>query len=264
MLTFVIPVRHPEIARNWSRTMFTLDQTLKAIARQDHAEWRAAVVVNEGAELPAIPAQVDVVRVDFARNQLPDIADDTEAFYEAVRLDKGRRILAGMLHARDSDYYMVVDEDDFVSRRLARFVAAHEGAPGWSLQKAYVWAEGGKLLYRHPAFHKFCGTSHIVRADLMELPARFEEASASYIKRRVGSHIFIDEDLREKGFPLAPLPFCGAAYRIGHAGATSQSGRILQSFIFRKDFIKRPWGLANALLRLRPLTPKLRHEFFEG
>lgn len=264
MLTFVIPLRHPENARDWPQTKRTLGETLDAIARQDHPQWRAMLVANARADLPPIPAGVDVVRVDFAPNHLPDIADDKEAFYDAIRLDKGRRILAGMLHDRTTDYYMVVDEDDFVSRRLAGFVDSRRGAPGWSLKKGYVWGDGGSLLYRHPAFHMFCGTSHIVRADLFDLPERFEDASPEYIRRSIGSHIFIDADLRAKGVELAPLPFCGATYRIGHAGSISKSARIVDSFILRKDFIRRPWGLINAVARLRWLTPQLRHEFFGG
>ena len=220
------------------------------------------IVANAGADLPSVPVAMEVVRVDFPPNRLPDMVDDKEAFYDAIRFDKGRRILAGMLHDRTAKYFMVVDEDDFVSCRLAGFVANHDGEPGWSLRKGYVWAEGGRLLYRHPRFHMFCGTSHIVRADLFELPDRFEDATPEYIKRRIGSHIFIDDDLRAEGVPLASLPFCGATYRIGHAGAISQSQRIMQSFVLRKDFLRRPWGFINAVARLRWLTPQLQHEFF--
>jgi len=240
-----------------------LAQTAAAIARQDHAGWRAVIVANIEADLPQLPAGFAVKRVDFPPNLFPEQAgNDKEARYDAIRFDKGRRILAGMLHDPVTDYFMVVDDDDFVSSKLAGFVSVHGGAPGWRFNTGYVWADGGTLLYRHPAFHKFCGTSHIVRADLMELPARFEDASDAYIKRRLGSHIFIDDDLREKGTPLVPLPFCGAIYRVGHAGATSQSGRLLRTFLLRKDFIARPWGLVNALLRLRLLTSRLRQEFF--
>lgn len=265
MLTFVIPVRHPQNTTVWPQLKARLVQTMAAIARQDHGAWRAVVVANAGADLPPLPDGIAVKRVDFAPNPFQrTIEEDREAYYDAIRYDKGRRILAGMLHDRDTDYYMVVDEDDFVSNRLARFVNQHGGAPGWRFRKSYVWGDGGKWLYRHPAFHKFCGTSHIVRADLMELPDKFEDATVPYIKRRIGSHVFIDDDLQAQGAPLAPLPFCGAVYRIGHAGTTSNSGRLLNTFILRRDFIRRPWGMVNALCRLRPLTPRIRREFFEG
>lgn len=65
-------------------------------------------------------------------------------------------------------------------------------------------------MYLHPDFSRFCGTSHIVRADLYAVPERFEEASESFVKRMLGSHVFIEEHLRASGSPLAPLPFPGA------------------------------------------------------
>lgn len=265
MLTFIVPVRHPQNTENWPLLKARLAQTMAAIAQQDHPDWRAVVITNTGTDLPEPPTGVLIKYVEFPPNEFTQRErNDTEARYESIRYDKGRRILAGMLHARASDYFMVVDDDDFVSRKLARFVAAHRGAPGWRFDKGYVWSEYGSLIYRHPRFHKFCGTSHIVRADLMQLPAAFEDASDSYIKRRLGSHIFIDEDLRSQGTPLATLPFCGAVYRIGHTDATSRSQRLLKTFILRKDFVQRPWGLINALLRLRWVTARLRQEFSIG
>lgn len=267
MLTFVIPIRHPANSKDWQALKRNLVQTVTAIARQEHDAWRAVVVANTGADLPPLPPRFEIKRVEFPPNNLHELQQaDRETVYEAFRWDKGRRVLAGMLHARatdDSDtYFMIVDDDDFVSCKLAGFVASHQGANGWYLETGYVWSEGGRTLYRHPAFHKFCGTSHIVRADLMELPARFEDASETYIKRMLGSHIFIDDYMRSKGAPLAPLPFFGAVYRIGHAGAHSKSGRLLKTFVLQRRFIKRPWLLVRNILRLQPLTPRLGAEFF--
>lgn len=263
MLTFIIPIRHPQNSKNWLELKKRLTQTVAAIASQDHDGWRAVIVANTEADLPVLPPKFEVERVEFPPNPLHDLEQgDKEKLYEAFRFDKGRRVLAGMLHARATDYFMIVDDDDFVSCKLARFVANNQGAFGWCFHNGYVWSDGGRALYRHPAFHKFCGTSHIVRADLMELPARFEAASETYIKQMLGSHIFIDEYLHNKGTPLAPLPFLGAVYRIGHAGAHSKSGRLLQTFVLKKRFIKRPWLLIQNVLRLRLLTPRVSQEFF--
>src|SRR5882757_5731115 len=263
MLTFIIPIRHPQNSKNWALLKTRLSQTAAAIARQNHSEWRAVVVANTDADLPPLPTGFDIKRVDFPPNPLHELGKgDKEALYEAFRYDKGRRVLAGMLHVRDTDYFMIVDDDDFVSRELAGFVASHHGAPGWCFTRGYVWSDGGHLLYQHPAFHKSCGTSHIIRAGLLELPAQFEAATDLYIKRMLGSHIFIDDYLRDKGTPLAPLPFCGAVYRIGHEGNHSKSSRLLRTFVFKKKFIVRPWLIVRAALRLRPLTGRISQEFF--
>ncbi|MGV3710835.1 MAG: galactosyl transferase [Gemmatimonas sp.] len=263
MLTFVIPVRHPDNSPDWLQLKAKLGQTVAAIAKQDHDAWRGVVVANEGADLPPLPEKFTVIRVDFPPNTIRLSGDaNRQAFFESIRADKGSRILAGMLATRDTDYFMVVDDDDFVSDRLAGFVAANHGAPGWSFHTAFVWGEGGNLLYRHPTFHKFCGTSHIVRADLFRLPATFAEADLAYIQRRLGSHIFIDEDLQNEGSPLAPLPFHGAVYRIGHSTASTKSHGVLQTFILKHEYKRQPWRAVREAMRLRWLTSDMKREFF--
>lgn len=265
MLTFVIPVRHPANSKNWPQLKRLLEQTAVAISRQDSDQWRAVVVANTGADLPPLPARFEVKRVDFPPNPKHELGKDEaekEAVYDAFRFDKGRRVLAGMLHLRDSDYFMIVDDDDFVSCKLARFVADHGGASGWYIQNGYVWTDGGRGLFVHPNFHKYCGTSHIVRADLMELPQTFEQAEPTYIKQMLGSHLFLERHLHESGNPLSPLPFVGAVYRIGHPGAHSKSASLWRTFVFQKSFAKRPWVILRNVLRMRVVTPRLRREYF--
>ena len=263
-LSFIVPVRHPANAKNWASLKHHLGQTLNSIASQTHAGWRGLVVANHGADLPPMPPGFEVEWVDFPPNRLHERGDATkEEFYEAFRLDKGRRVLAGLLRARDSAYFMVVDDDDFVSRQLTGFVTAHHGAPGWFFKTGLVWTDGSRgPLYRHPSFASLCGTSHIIRADLYELPASAAAASEAYIKQRLGSHIFIEELLAQRGTPLAPLPFAGAVYRIGHAGAHSGSMGVVRTFVLKRRNFEVPMSLLRALLRLRPLTPSVRQEFF--
>ena len=123
VLTFVIPVRHPKNARNWARVKRNLSETVLSISRQQSAGWKAVIVANHGAELPDIPTGFEVKRVDFSPNQFicRKKKAEKEAFYDAIRIDKGRRILAGMLHAGEMGHVMIVDDDDFVSSTLVNF-----------------------------------------------------------------------------------------------------------------------------------------------
>jgi len=264
LLTFIVPVRHQANARHWPELKQRLAQTLASIASQDHADWRGIVVANWGADLPEMPAGFEVERVDFAPNTLHELGNATkEQFYEAFRLDKGRRVLAGMRRASDSTYFMISDDDDFVSRKLTGFVAEHRGDPGWYFPSGFVWTDGSRrgLLYRHPAFSKLCGTSHIVRADLYGLPLDGSAVSEQDIKQRLGSHIFIETMLSQAGTPLAALPFCGAVYRIGHSGAHSGSMGVMRTFVLkRRNFA--PLAFVQSVLRLRPMTASVREEFF--
>lgn len=262
-LTFVIPVRHPSNARDWNELKHNLGITLCSIANQSQDGWRAIVVANRGSDLPALPSGVSVEWVDFEPNPLHDQgAAQREDFLEAVRLDKGRRILAGMLAAGQTDYFMVSDDDDLVHNNIVAFVKQHPGAHGWYVRHGYVWSPGRTVLYRHPNFSMVCGTSHIIRTDLFELPESLETATEDYIKQMLGSHIFIKKYLEGRNTPLAPLPFTGAVYRTGHAGSHSRSKDVIRTYIMHRWLLKTPVELARRVMRLRTLSGKVRQEFF--
>jgi len=263
VLTFVIPLRHPQNSADWPALKQRLAETIRSIAGQDGTRWRAIIVANEGSDLPALPRNFEVKQVDFPPNPMFEQAgNELEAFREACRLDKGRRVLAGILEADKTGYVMVVDDDDFVSRRLTSFVAEYPEKNGWYVHNGYLWGDGGKLLYEYADFSKFCGTSHIIRTDLYELPASVEAADPAYIRKMFGSHIFIREYLTARGHPLEPLPFVGAVYRIGHAGAHSKSAGLLKQVFFKRELLENPLKLVGRFSRLRLLGAAARHQFW--
>ncbi|MEQ1789305.1 MAG: hypothetical protein ABL857_02560 [Rickettsiales bacterium] len=264
ILTFIIPVRHQENSKNWQELKQNLTDTIRSISAQKNKNWRAVIVANHGAELPELPEQFEVKRVGFEPNRLHEQGNaDKEAFYESFRIDKGRRVLAGMLHARETQYFMIVDDDDFVSNKLTGFVAENASANGWYIQNGYIWAHGSKILYLYSNFASFCGTSLIIRSDLYQLPASFEEATEEYIKKMLGSHVFIKGHLESQKTPLAPLSFTGAVYRVGHSGAHSQSkSSTIFCFFKNREVIKKPLEFTKRIFRLRLLTDSIKKEFF--
>ena len=262
-LTFIIPVRHQENCKDWPTLKTRLTDTIRSICAQDNPNWNAVIIANHGADLPDMPPGFQVIRVAYPPNPLHEQGQsDKETFYESFRLDKGRRILAGMLATGTMRYAMVVDDDDFVSRRLTSFVAEHPTANGWYVHNGYVWGDQGTLLYRYNGFSSLCGTSHIIRADLYDLPPTIEVATDTYIKKMLGSHVQIEGYLANRGTPLAPLPFVGAVYRIGHSGAHSKSADLISHFFFHRWLLKKPTELVRRLSRLRWLTESVRREFF--
>ena len=263
MLTFIVPVRHPQNARDWNRVKRVLEQTTTSIAGQSSKEWRGVVVANRGSDLPTLPPQFSVAWVDFSPNPLHDLGPDiaiNQDKYEAFRYDKGHRVMAGLLHAPDSNHYMVVDDDDFVSSRLADFVARHPDENGWYIGKGYWWTEGSKWTFLAPKLHKLCGSTHVMHRDLMKIPSSGEGAPLQHI-RWLGQHGKITEDCVAAGKPLRPLPFAGAVYRVGHVNAHSLSRSIWRTFIIRKDLLRRPHVFIRNSLRLRRLTSSVVGEF---
>ena len=263
MLTFIIPVRHQDNARDWGLLKANLSQTAASIASQAHPGWRALVVANEGADLPTLPPGFDVVRVTFPPNRLHEMGEaDIEAVYDAFRADKGRRVLAGMLAARDSRFFMIVDDDDFVSARIAGHVAENPQANGWTIERGYIWDDGGRLLLGYDEFNHLCGTSLIVRADLYDLPGRFEDVSLDWIRTMLGSHVRIADILAERGTPLVPLPFRGAVYRVAHGGSHSKAPSLVKKYFLSREALARPRRLLRHLARLRLVGDDARREFF--
>jgi hypothetical protein len=263
LVTFIIPVRHQANSNDWPALKRRLTQTIASIAGQSNTDWHAVIVANEGADLPDLPPQFSVATVTFPPNQLHDLqGSDREKVYDAFRLDKGRRVLSGMLSARDTRYFMIVDDDDFVSSNIVTFVAGHSAENGWKIEKGYLWNEGGRLLMHHNDFANFCGTSLIVRSDLYRLPATFEDADIDYIKSMLGSHVRIGKALADAGNPLGALPFRGAIYRVGHSGAHSKSSNLIGTYFLNRSALRHPRALLRNLFRVRPLDRTLRQEFF--
>lgn len=260
-LHFIVPVRHPESVRDWSVVQGQLAETVRSISNQDQAGWVCHVVANERAELPDLPSEVVIHRVDLPLPHMPDRHLETEDFYDAVRHDKGLRILPAVETVPDTDFFMVVDFDDFVSRRLAGTVARSPTANGW-----YVWSgflfSGGNILFKHQSLDTLCGSTLISRRGLLgsfRLPTG--EVDIAKVKRHLGSHIFIKPDLKEAGTPLAPLPFAGTVYRVGNPQSTSGAGHMVSEMTPRWLARKAPITFLRRLLSYRPVTASVRAEF---
>ena len=263
LLTFIIPVRHQENSKDWATLKANLTQTIASIAAQTNPNWRAVIVANEGADLPNLPLGFEIVFVDFSPNAMHDQqGNDKEIFYDFFRMDKGSRVLKGMLHIQNTNFYMIVDDDDFVSKDLVQFVSKNTNSNGWKITEGYVWGDGGRLLFAHDDFANYCGTSLIISSKLYQLPNDFASATQDYIKTMLGSHVKIGGILASKGTPLSNLPFRGAVYRIGHPGAHSKSSGIMKKFVLDKTLIRHPYKLIKNLLKLRLLNSKIRQEFF--
>ena len=261
VITFIIPVRHPKNSKNWENLKNNLSQTIQSISAQTNPDWRAVIIANEGADIPALPDKFECVRVDFPPNDMyENQGKDRELFFEARRLDKGSRILKGMLN-RETTFFMVVDDDDFIHRDLVAFASKDRDANGWTISDGYLWEDAGSLLYLHHDFSNTCGTSHVIKSELFKLPSNFEQSDPEYIKTMLGSHIKIEHILSSNGTPLEKLPFVGAIYRIGHVYSHSKSPGLIQ-YIVRKNQGRSIFRLWSDFLNLRLLSNKVKREFF--
>jgi hypothetical protein len=265
LVTFIIPVRHQDNARDWNLLKANLVQAIASISNQTNEDWRGIIVANEGADLPDLPERFGIERVTFPPNDMHELGKaGKEQFYDAFRIDKGRRVLKGMLRARDSRFFMIVDDDDLVSARIVQHAAENRDSNGWTIDHGYIWDDGGKLLLGYDDFNHLCGTSLIVRSDLYGLPARFEDASFDWIKSMLGSHVRIADIMAERGTPLATLPFRGAVYRVAHAGSHSRTPSLLVKYFLNRKALRRPGEMLENVRKLRLVGGTAKREFFGG
>lgn len=262
-LTFIIPVRHFESVNDWNSVCDRLSITLNSIAAQSTDNWRCFIVANRGSPLPVLPDKTSVVWIDLPLTILPAEADDPETFYNAFRMEKGSRVLAGLMAAPRGGFAMIVDYDDLVSCKLAALVQANPGANGWYLDSGWVY-DGGHFIFRQRTqFNEMCGTSHIVRTALYRLPERIEDVSPEFVRRKLGSHRFIAADLRASGTPLTRLPLDGAIYRVGYAGTSSGSGSMFRQCVLRRKNLN-PLKLLQACMDVSVINSDIRRNYFAG
>lgn len=261
-ITFVIPVRHPETLRNPDAQIRILSGCFSSVAAQSEDNWRAVVVANEGTPLPDLPNGFEVVWVAYEPNPQHDLnRHDFEAAMQWFRLDKGRRVWSGMKSFPDTKYFMILDDDDFVSRRITSFVRANCDRNGWFINMGYGMDPGGSWAFELHRFHKICGSSHIVRADLYDLPDADDPSFADYVRKWLGSHGATTEHFADRDAPLVPLPFHGAVYLVNNPNSHSRSNKMIRQYLLNKDTLRRPWSLPEKLQRLTLVNAAFRTEF---
>ena len=255
-------MRARALARDWDYHIWLLQCTLNSILAQSNPEFNVVVVCHDVPEIPqANNPAVHMLRV---HHSLP------EKTFDDMLVDKVLKLTAGVdwAIARGSDYVMFVDADDLVSRRINEFVASHRGNNGWFFSRGYSHQYGGLWLRKLVRHHLICGTSHVVRLNLLQF-AR----DASYRGERVNTlaaagHADYCRLLSSQGFPLEPLPFPGAIYVLhsdSACWAPGGSAYHIEGQCAPRPFWRRAlsWGkrTAKLVLKLRPLTLSLRTEF---
>ena len=279
MLALVTSLRHPWNSRDYDQVEAIFAQSASSWVCQQSDAFGVVAVGNRAPRVD-LAQRVRFVEVAF---EAPSSHRGPQTGTAAVLKDKGSKLAVGLLAARqhhpDLTHVMFVDADDFVSRRLAGFVAGRSGEPGWTVTHGWRYHAGRRAL--RPVrgdFHLHCGSSHIVRHDLyprvdLPLTASQDELYSAFgdrLERWFGSHLHIHDDV-----PLAPLPFAGALYRVGtgeaHSGASMGAlGRPVSRAIAEEFGVEptgvAPWSLARAVLpsaaaftgRIGRLVPSLR------
>ena len=221
MLAFIIAVKHPERSRSYERVCELLRQTLTSVEAQTDRNFATIIVCNTRPAWARNGENRLFVEVNFPPAAPPMHQEDMHRWNF---LDKGAKNAVGLIHARQFNptHVMFVDADDFVSRGLAAQVHLHPTAPGWFFPTGLVYSAQFKIAEVRDKFCSYCGTSHILRYDLLpvdiepgvalSLDLILQKLDSFYVHRILGDHQEFNGYLAQRGLQLAPLPFMGAVW----------------------------------------------------
>jgi hypothetical protein len=212
MLVFVIPLKSPQASKSWEHVSKLFERCVKSVCNQTPPNFRVIVVCNEKPQLEFSHPHITYLEVDFPPPKEKESINNK-------RTDKGRKILAGLIHANQfsPSHTMAVDADDCVSKHLAKFVNQNPDTNGWFVNRGYKYQDGSEFIYiKYRNFYKMCGSCNIIRYDLNPIPEQPEyNRGYGYYKFYI-DHAKPRDILANKAEKLAPLPFAGAVYVVGH------------------------------------------------
>jgi hypothetical protein len=244
MLTFIMPLKSPEVCRDWPYVSRIAERSIKSVCAQTGAAFQLLLVCHRRPQTDFTHPSLTVIEEDFP---VPGPSQQERM------ADKSRKLWRGLAAARANTpgHVMFVDADDCVSRRLAGFVAAHREANGWYFDRGYLHDQGSRWVLRKGDFHLLCGTSHILRCEPRDLPATVAEKESDYWIASHG-HQEMAAFMQNRGTPLAPLPFLGAVYNT--ATSESSGGMALRGWHSRRILLYK-------MFHYRPLTAAIRGEY---
>jgi len=226
MIVFITSIRHPLNNNSYERVLELAGRTLASVCSQVSDGFRVLIVCNEVPALDFSHPRIQFVKVSFPP---PSRRPSPNLLVEEVRLDKGSKLLVGLIHAKrlNPTHVMFFDADDFLSNRIAGFVRQKVLHHGWFVNAGYVYnANGNTLLTLDDGFHTRCGTCYIVNISLLVVPSDFPADASQerilshfgkpFVCELLGSHRFLQDHLFQNRTPLEPLPFRGVVYHAGH------------------------------------------------
>ncbi len=261
LLTFITSLRHPDTTDAYAAAEQSLCRSLRGLEAQTDRRYAAVVVSNRAFRVPSdLTVPVTTVIVDFP--PAPDWDKATLPREAGVKIDKGAKLAVALSQVRGG-HVMVLDADDFVSRRMTNFVAHNQDAAGWYVGSGFRYDAGTGLLRRQEHFNQVCGTSLIYARALLpsfSLPDGFsigdvfDALGEDRVLNELGSHLYLHER-----HALARLPFRGAVYCVnnGHNASSAPTlnyGRPLTARTAAEFGIEQPAKLRTWLAMPRAVV----------
>ena len=174
MLVFIIPLKSRANSQSWEMVCQLFERSVRSVCQQTSPNFQAIAVCHDRPDIQFHHSNLHYRQVDFPipARQEGDRNHHELNYLNQQRVDKGRKVMAGLDYARqfEPSHVMIVDADDCVSKSLATFVEQRPQENGWLITSGYRYEEGSNCVYFKRNFYRMCGTCNIIRFDLMKVP----------------------------------------------------------------------------------------------
>jgi hypothetical protein len=143
MLIFCVPLRAKEISKDWDKVVMLFNRTLESIYNQSNPNFRVYIACHQ---IPSLNKVYDD-RVQFivVKTKIPvtylDMMDDKDSKIYTCQ-NAARKYL--IEQKMGGAYFMNVDSDDLVSRRISEFVSTTATKSVYTSKYGFIYfAYGG-------------------------------------------------------------------------------------------------------------------------
>lgn len=221
MIAFITSVRHPNNSTNYKKVEYLLERTLKSVCGQKDQDYCVIVVCNKVPTSFSSSEKVHFVQVDFPP---PSLLQEARIEIPAILKDKSTKYVVGLIKAKEynPDYVMFFDADDLIHCGISEYANANVHGNGWFINNGFVYRDGGLLISEVANFHQLCGTSNILKFDLICPPKELTLAVSQekildaidndFLYKILAGHRSTVSWFKERGAELKPYPFVAAIW----------------------------------------------------
>jgi hypothetical protein len=169
MLIFCVPLRAKEISKDWDKVVMLFNRTLESIYNQSNPNFRVYIACHQ---IPSLNKVYDD-RVQFivVKTKIPvtylDMMDDKDSKIYTCQ-NAARKYL--IEQKMGGAYFMNVDSDDLVSRRISDFVSTTATKSVYTSKYGFIYFEGNTYMKKARRLERTCGSCFIIYLKIDQLP----------------------------------------------------------------------------------------------
>lgn len=214
---FGIPLRARAASSNWTMVQDNLLRTVRSLLSQESEDVRILVAGHDQPRV--LKTYIGDGRVRFINlsKDLP-VPDSVEGFNADKAAKKNWLGYAVREMESEPLYYMHMDADDLLHRRLARYVTDSDNKQGYLIERGWMVDVANQQVA--PAdetttpFYKHCGSCALVYFTPDELPRSPTHFRSNFSKYR--NHSRYVETAADQGKTLHPFAQYVGAYLVNH------------------------------------------------